>query len=230
MIPVHNEEENLHELHRRLARSLAANPKISQYEMVFVDDASTDRSTDVLEQLSNADSRCVVYRHGSCQGQTGALKTGFDRSRYEFCVTMDADLQVYPEDVEKLLDPIPDFDIVNGVRRSRQDAWITVISSVCYNLLVRLCLASPSRDSSSNFTAFRTRYLKGLPLQGNDHRYLLPIVMLRGGKRVRDVAVHHTKREHGTSKYSRYKAWSGFLDFLQFLGRFRTGAYRPRTV
>lgn len=225
VVPVHNEEETLNELYRRIACTLRGLNDIDRFEIIFVDDCSSDGSNDILREIRESDNCCIICEHQSNKGQSGALRTGFDHARYEVCVTIDADLQIQPEDIARLLAHIDRHDIVNGRRLKRQDRLITVLSSRAYNLLMRTFLNSPSRDSASNFTAFKTAYLKNLPLQKNDHRYLIPIVQSRGGTRFMEVEVPHNARSKGKSKYGLFKAWGGFFEFFAFRRDFRNGRY-----
>jgi|ETNmetMinimDraft_16_1059900.scaffolds.fasta_scaffold20138_2 glycosyltransferase involved in cell wall biosynthesis len=226
IIPIHNEEGTLRELHQRITGVFNLLPHINKYEIIFVDDCSNDGSNTVLNEIQGIDKKCIIYEHDKRMGQTGAFKTGFDNARYEVCITMDGDLQVFPEDIPRLLEHMNCCDLVNARRRMRKDKFITILSSMFYNLLTKVIFKSPASDSASNFTVVRTHYVKNLNMQKNDHRYIVPIVIGRGGIIFKEIDVDHFPRQYGKSKYSLFKAWQGIFELFEFKRRLRNGLYR----
>jgi glycosyltransferase involved in cell wall biosynthesis len=233
VIPIHNEEENLPELMARVTKTLeawrAARPG-SDWECLACDDHSTDKSLSVLKKLAVASPRLRPLRNPKRSGQTGGFQTGFSHATGDTIVTMDADLQSYPEDIPLLLEPVEQgrLDLANALRVRRQHSrWLVAISRGG-NLLIRLFLTCPVQDAASNFTALPARLVKDLTLVENDHRYLIPILIRRGldPTRVGDVPTRHAPRKHGVSKYTVLrKALTGIPELLRFRRRLETGFY-----
>jgi dolichol-phosphate mannosyltransferase len=225
VIPIHNEAGTIIELHSRLVRTLAALPMLSDHEIIFVDDASSDGSSLLLDNLAAGGQRTLVLKHARRCGQTAALRTGINCARFEFCLIMDGDLQVVPEDIPALLGLAEHHDVVNARRSMRQDRRIVVISSKLYNTIMRRVFRSPCMDSSSNFTLFRTSLMKGMDIVSNDHRYLIPLAMRKGARRITEVAVRHSRRTRGRSKYSALKAVPAAAELVAFWWRLHRGVY-----
>jgi len=225
IVPVFNEKGSLEELYRRITLTLKSLEYIRNHEIIFIDDCSTDSSLKTLKGISDRDNKCKVCRQLRRSGQGGAFKTGFDNASFDVCVTIDADLQVLPEDIPRIMEHIEKYDLVNARRIKRNDHFVTVFSSKVYNFMMKKILKSPLNDSASNYTAVKTRYVKGLSLRKNDHRYIIPIVMRRGATRFKEVDVNHFSRLKGKSKYSIFKAWTGFFEFFEFRRRLIRGLY-----
>ncbi len=232
VFPVHNEEGNLEELIARSNKTLGEyyhtpDPKRQDaFELILVDDASKDKSLEILKRCAAGDSHIVVIHHEQSRGQTGAFKSGFDAARGEVVLTMDSDLEVLPEDVPLFLDKMKEgLDIVNGIRVERKHENFVRLQSWAYNKIMRILFWSPFRDNASNFTAIRTELVKNLPLTDNDHRYLYPILRTRGLKSWGEVNVRHELRKSGSSKYSRFKAFKNAFEMMPVLFRIKTGYY-----
>lgn len=233
IFPVHNEEGSLDELITRANEALEAYFGIeniqnqSAFEFVFIDDASTDGSFKILKSASEQHPHIRVLHHDSSRGQTGAFKSGFDVARGEVAVTMDADLEVLPEDIPLLLRKMDEgYEIVNAIRRERKHAWVTKLQSRIYNMLMWLFFQSPFHDNASNFTAVRSSLIKNLPLTDNDHRYLFPILRTRGLTKWAEVEVRHELRKSGVSKYSRFKSVKSAFEMIPAWLRIRSGRYK----
>jgi undecaprenyl-phosphate 4-deoxy-4-formamido-L-arabinose transferase len=138
---------------------------------------------------------------------------------------MDGDLQVVPEDIPLLLASSEHQDVVNARRVSRQDRSIVLFSSKAYNFMMRCLFGSPCADCGSNFTLFRTHLVKGIPMVANDHRYLIPLAMRKGARRITEVAIGHRERSSGQSKYSTFKALPAATELVAFCWRLRSGVY-----
>lgn len=221
IVPVHDEESALPELSRRLTAVLARCPGLEDYEILFVDDGSSDGSAAFLSSLARDEPRVRLLRHERRRGQCAALKTGFDNARFARCLTLDADLQVYPEEIPLFVREGARAAVVNGWRQNRQDVWVIQRSSKMFNLLCRMLLASRFQDAASNFTLFPTAYVRNLPLAKNDHRYLLFVAEMCQRGCVHEVPIRHAPRTSGRSKYHRFKAISGVVEFLDFYRRRR---------
>lgn len=223
--PVHNEARNLDEFISRIRKVMKSLGL--KWELILVNDASTDGSAEILRKWSLKDKRVVVFSHRRCMGQTGSFRTGFNNARGSMVITMDADLQVLPEDIPLFARKIESgYDVVNGIRENRQHPFWMKLASRFYNILMLVFFRSPVFDAASNFTAFRTRYVKGLPLRDNDHRYIIPIAMRRGAARIGEVIVAHHARKHGKSKYTALpKYLRGFPELFVAWLRIRSGKY-----
>ncbi len=225
--PVHNEKDSLRELASRISQTLDSRYGNLAWELILADDHSTDGSWNLARSLAAEDNRIRPIRNPVRSGQTGGFKTGFEHAHGEIVVTIDADLQLLPEDIPLLVDEMnKGFDLVNAARARRRHGAAIKLASYIYNLLMKLFFHSPVSDAASNFTAIRAEFLRGLPLVGNDHRYLLPILQYRGLTRIGEIRVRHRERKQGKSKYSLMKAVTGFPELLAVYFRIRRGVYR----
>lgn len=198
VVPVFNEEENLPPLAAEIRTALDAEG--ISYEVLFVDDGSTDASPAVLRALAAADPRLRVVRLGRNAGQSAALEAGFRHARGAVVVTLDADLQNDPADIPRLLAALPGWDLVTGVRVRRQDDWVRRMSSRIANGVRNRVTHESITDVGCTLKAFRAEYLRGLPMFAGMHRFLPTLVRLQGG-RVTEMPVNHRPRLHGLPKY-----------------------------
>jgi len=226
LFPIHNEAETIPELVARTRATMDAYTGDGDWEALLVDDRSTDDSLAVLRREAERCPNLRVLVHTVNKGQTGAFETGFHQARGDIVVTMDADLQVLPEDVPRLLDKMAQgYDLVNAIRMKRQHEALIRLSSRLYNFLMRLFFWCPVTDAASNFTAIRTEYVRDVRLVDNDHRYIIPIVQRRGGRRIAEAPVRHEARKHGRSKYGLNKALTGTPELLRAWRRLHRGMY-----
>ncbi|MCK6472580.1 MAG: glycosyltransferase family 2 protein [Planctomycetes bacterium] len=231
--PIHNEEACIPELVERVERTMEQwreGVEGREWEHLACDDHSTDGSFALLQKLHETHPRLRVERNPRRSGQTGGFETGFRHAKCDWVVTMDADLQLFPEDIPLLLAPIEEgrLDLTNAIRTKRRHAASLIAISRLGNLLIRMLLTCPVADAASNFTALPAKLAKNLTLVENDHRYIIPILVRRGldPKRVGDVDVRHAARKHGASKYKALrKAVTGFPELLRFRKRLKRGAY-----
>jgi glycosyltransferase involved in cell wall biosynthesis len=208
VIPVHNEEENLEILAAEIRAALdagnAGDAGGRSYEVLWVDDGSTDGSLAVLCRLAAADPRTRVLRLVRSAGQSAALAAGFRSVRGEIVVTLDADLQNDPADIPRLLaeiDAPPGWDLVSGVRTNRRDDWLRRLSSRIANAVRNRATGEQVSDVGCSLKAFRAEYLRRVPMFQGMHRFLPTLVRLDGA-RIREVPVNHRPRLHGKTKYS----------------------------
>ncbi len=231
--PIHNEEENIPELVERIATTMEAWRKQGEgreWEHLACDDHSTDQSFELLNKLAKAQPTLRPLKNPRRSGQTGGFETGFRHAKGDTVVTMDADLQNYPEDIPALLEPLEKgaLDLTNAVRMKRKHGTSLIAISRLGNLLIRMLMTCPVSDAASNFTALPAHLARGLKLQENDHRYVIPILIHRGldAKRVGDVPTRHAARKHGASKYQAFrKALTGFPELLRCKRRLKQGHY-----
>lgn len=228
LVPLYNERDNLAPLQARLTEALK--PLERDYEIVYVDDGSTDGSWDVLLRLAAADPRVRLVRLRKNFGQTSALAAGLAHSRNPILITLDADLQNDPADIPRLLEKLAEGnDVVSGWRRSRKDPWLTRrLPSRVANALIRLISGVRLHDFGCSLKAYRREILDDMNLYGEMHRFL-PVLAAWVGARIAELEVTHHPRVHGTSKYGLIRTYKVMLDLvtLKFIGDFST---RPNYV
>jgi len=231
--PIHNESRNIPELVDRIEKTMESWRALEtgrDWEHLACDDHSTDGSLELLQQLVAKHPRLRPIRNPKRSGQTGGFETGFRNASGDVIVTMDADLQNQPEDIPLLLKPIEEgrLDLVNAIRTKRQHAGSLIAISKLGNVLIQMLMTCPVGDAASNFTALKSSYVRDLSLFENDHRYVIPICVLRGmdPKRIGEAPTRHEARKHGSSKYSAIrKAITGFPELLRCKRRMRKGIY-----
>lgn len=212
VIPVFNEEETLLPLHSQLADVLGGLGRT--YEVIFVDDGSTDGSFEALKSIHGRDDSVKVIRFQRNFGKSDSLSAGFDAARGELVLTMDADLQDVPSEIPKFIRKIDEgYDIVVGWRHSRMDPQPKVLLSRFFNKLTFLLTGVNVHDSNCGFKIFRRRVLGDIHLHGELHRYIPSIAQFKG-YRVGEVKIKHQKRLHGKSKYNSSRLLTGFMDLI----------------
>src|SRR5690242_6327279 len=213
VIPVHNEEHSILPLYDRLTAVLE---KLNQlYEIIFVDDASTDRSFELLANLVETDPRLTVVRLRRNFGQTAALSAGFHEAKGEVVIAMDGDLQHAPEDIPALLSKIEEgYDIASGWRKERVDNALTrKIPSRIANWLMAKASGIDLRDFGTTFKAYRAEVLKDVNLYGEMHRFI-PALASFYGARVAEVPIRSTPRAAGDSHYGLGRTFRVLFDIL----------------
>jgi glycosyltransferase involved in cell wall biosynthesis len=228
VIPVFNEAENVGPLYGEIAA--AVNGRAEEYEIIFVDDGSSDGSLAELKRLHAADPRVKVVQFRKNFGQSAAISAGFELSRGEVVVAMDADMQNDPADIPLLVDKVGEgYDIVNGWRRDRHDKWLTRrVPSFFGNKLISWITGVKLHDYGCTLRGFRSDVVKNLKLYGEMHRYI-PAIASRMGIRSAEVVVNHRERTHGKSKYGLGRTFRVILDLisLKFLLAY---SHRPLQV
>lgn len=198
VIPVFNEEGNLERLTQELTAVLAGLRR--SYEIIFVDDGSTDRSVAILRGLATRDPHLRVVRLQANRGETAATDAGFKAAQAPTIVTMDADLQHDPRDLPALLSLAADADVVCGIRANRQDTWLRRISGSLGNIVRRWAIKDTIQDIGCTFRVYRCECLQGLQLYKGLHRFI-PALLALEGYRVTQVPVTHRPRYTGKAKY-----------------------------
>ncbi len=228
VLPVLNEQDNLEPLHARLTTVLKQLDR--SYEVIYVDDGSTDGSWGTLRGLAAGDAHVGVVRLRRNFGQTAALAAGFAQARFPVVVTLDADGQNDPADIPRLLGALDDkTDVVCGWRRHRRESWLTRrLPSLVANRMIRLLTGVALHDFGCTLRVYRRAVLADVNLYGEMHRYL-PVLMAWVGARLREVEVSHHPRAAGTSKYGLLRVSKVFVDIItiKFIGDFST---RPNFV
>ena len=213
VIPLYNEERNVEPLCAQLKTALDGVGQ--EYEIIIVDDGSTDGSFDVLKRLHKGDERLKVIRFRRNFGQTAAFAAGFDRSQGEVVITMDADLQNDPADIPLLLEKIEEgYDVVSGWRLHRQDPFLTRrLPSMMANWLISQVTGVHLHDYGCSLKAYRREVVKNVQLYGELHRFI-PAIANWMGVSVAEVPVRHYPRRFGRSKYGLSRTARVLLDLL----------------
>jgi len=212
VIPVYNERENLRPLAEELMRVLRALGR--PYEILFVDDGSTDGSAGVLGGLRAAHPEVRVVTFAGNAGQTAAFDAGFRRARGAIVVTLDADLQNDPADIPRVLGELEGCDAVVGRRSRRRDSLVRRVSSRVANYVRNRLSDESIADTGCSLKAYRREALERLVLYNGMHRFL-PTLLKMEGYRVREIPVGHRPRRHGRSKYGiRNRLLPSFQDLL----------------
>jgi glycosyltransferase involved in cell wall biosynthesis len=218
LIPIFNEEENIPSLYDRL---LAALKKIGRpYEVIFIDDGSSDGSLEILLDISKKNSNVKIISFSRNFGQTAALSAGIDFSRGEILIPMDGDLQNDPEDILPLLEKIEEgYDAVSGWRKDRKDPFFTRrLPSIIANKMISLISGVRLHDYGCTLKAYKRDILKNIRLYGEMHRFI-PIYAQWIGARVAEIPVNHFPRKSGSSNYGLSRIFKVILDLMvvQFL-------------
>jgi glycosyltransferase involved in cell wall biosynthesis len=212
VVPVFNEAESLEELHRRLGDALGS---ISgDYEIIFVDDGSTDGSFDVLKAIQARDARVRVVSFRRNFGKSAALAVGFSETTGRLVATLDSDLQDDPNQIPLLLEKLNEgYDVVSGWKKDRKDPISKTLPSRVFNLLVSRMTGVRIHDVNCGLKVYRGEAARSVDLYGELHRFI-PVLAHWSGYRVSERVVVHHPRKHGRSKFGGGRFINGFLDLL----------------
>lgn len=214
VIPLLNEEQSLRELYDRLRNVVGRH---GQYEIIFVDDGSTDGSPRVLQELRNRDRRVKIIRFRRNFGKSAALAVGFREAKGDIVITMDADLQDDPAEIPNLVNEIKKgYDLVSGWKKKRFDPISKTIPSKFFNFVTSVMTGIKIHDFNCGLKAYRREVVKEVKVYGELHRYI-PVLAHWKGFKVGEVAVQHHPRKFGKTKFGMGRFWKGFLDLLAVL-------------
>ncbi len=223
ILPVYNEKENLPDQYEKLITALSKLHRT--YEIIFVDDGSTDGSRDVLRELAAEDRKVKLVFFRRNFGQTAAMSAGIEYATGRIILFMDADLQNDPEDIGKLADKIDEgYDVVSGWRKHRKDnLFIRKIPSWIANRIISRISGISLHDLGCSLKAYRSEVLKKISLYGEMHRFI-PIHVSWVGANITEIPVNHHPRIHGKSKYGLKRIFKVVLDLItvKFLGSYST--------
>jgi len=212
VVPVYNEEGNLPILIPKLVEVLKGLER--SYEMIFVDDGSSDESRRILGEMTLQYPSLRILRFRVNRGLSAALLAGMREARGGIIVTLDSDLQNDPADIPKLLEYLDRYDMATGWRQKRRDTWLKKISSKIGNAIRNLLSGENIRDSACTLRAFKKDCIIGIPVFNGMHRFLSTLVKM-GGYRIIEVPVSHHPRRFGRSKYNiRNRMLKSFIDLL----------------
>lgn len=212
-IPVYNEEKNIDKLYQGL--KIVLDELKCEFEIIFVNDGSSDGSSGVLNQLAETDSRVKIIHFTRNFGQTAAMMAGFDHASGDIIIPMDADLQNDPRDIPKLIAKLSQgYDLCSGWRKDRKDSSIKrVLVSKVANQLVSKISGVRLKDYGCTLKAYRKKVIKGVRLYGEMHRFI-PIYASWEGARITEIPVQHHPRIHGKSNYGLERTIKVLLDLI----------------
>lgn len=213
MLAAYNEEESLEILYNQVVEHVA--PEIANFEILFVDDGSSDATWQVIEKIAAADARVVGLKLRRNYGQTPAMTAGIDAARGAVVVTMDSDLQNDPADIPTMVAKLDEgYDMAVGYRIRRQDKFLSrKLPSMIANRLIGKVTGLPIRDNGCSLKAYRANVIKRVPLYSDMHRFI-PSMSIPGGVSVAEVGVRHHARQFGESKYGLWRIYKVLFDLL----------------
>lgn len=221
VVPVFNEEGNINRLYEEITNvclKLLEYKVVGDYEIIFVDDGSTDKTGENIYNIRKSDDKMKFIRLRKNFGQTPALKAGFDNSTGDYIVTMDGDLQNDPNDIPALIMKMNEgYDVVSGWRFNRRDNFGKRMSSKIMNFLRKKLVGDELHDYGCSLKLYRRECLKDIELFGELHRYITAYLYIKGYK-IGEVRVNHRARKSGVTKYKFNRGLNGLLDlvFLKF--------------
>lgn len=216
VIPVFNEKESLGSFYKKLVGELSKIDK--KYEIVFIDDGSTDSSLEILKQINKNNKQVRIYSLRRRGGKAEALTLGFQKAKGDYIVTLDADLQDKPKEIPKLLKIATEgnWDIVSGWRKDRKDSLGKIISSKFFNFIVKMFWGLKLHDYNCGLKLYSNEVAKSLNLYGGMHRFI-PLLAYEQGFAVTEVVVEHDERKYGKSKYGFSKIMKDLPDMFTML-------------
>jgi glycosyltransferase involved in cell wall biosynthesis len=222
VIPLYNEEESLAELTGWI-EEVAAKNKFS-YEVIMIDDGSTDRSWEVVKDLATKNPQISGIRFRRNYGKSAALHVGFQAARGDVVITMDADLQDSPEEIPELRRMILEegLDLVSGWKKKRYDPISKTFPSKFYNWTARRVTGIKLHDFNCGLKAYRNKVVKSIEVYGEMHRYIPVIALKAGFTKIGEKPVQHMKRKYGVTKFGMERFINGFLDLMtiSFISKF----------
>ena len=219
VVPVYNEEGSLDILVKEIIKGLDS---FKDWEIIFIDDGSTDRSPNILREISNENLKIKVITLNQNLGKSIALSEGFSHANNDYIITMDGDLQDDPAEIKELILKIDSgYDLVSGWKRKRKDPLSKKIPSKFFNFITSIITGIKLHDFNCGLKAYKRGSIIGLDLYGGMHRYI-PVILHNRGFKVTEIPVNHRPRKYGNSKYGKSRYAHGFFDFITvlFLGKY----------
>jgi len=198
VIPVFNEEDSIQELYLQIIDSIQGQ---SKYEIIFIDDGSSDNSKKNINLLINKDSNVRLISFYRNFGKSAALSEGFKHASGDIIITMDADLQDDPNEITNLINKLDEgFDLISGWKKKRHDPWNKTLPSKIFNFVTRLLTGVKIHDFNCGLKAYRSSVVKSIEIFGGRHRYI-PALAGQKNFSVSEIIVNHRPRIHGETKY-----------------------------
>ena len=222
VVPIYNEKDNVAILHQKIKDVMVKNSY--DYEIIFVDDGSSDGTFEVMQQLAKGDKNLKIIRFRRNFGQTAAMAAGFDYAKGDVIVSLDGDLQNDPEDIPALLQKIEEgYDVVSGWRKNRQDEKKRVAFSKVANWLIGRITKVDLHDYGCSLKAYRSDVAKNLHMYGELHRFI-PVLANIYGASITEIPVRHHPRQFGKSKYNLSRTFRVIVDLIlmYFMQKFVT--------
>ena len=223
VIPLLNEEESLASLHKWIVKALERNA--SSYELIFIDDGSTDGSWNLIKSLARAHKEVKGIRFARNYGKSQALHAGFKAAKKEFVATLDADLQDSPEELPKMIQTLKedDLDLISGWKKKRFDSLLFKnLPSKLFNWAARRVSGIKLNDFNCGIKVYRQEVVKNIDVHGEMHRYIPVLASQEGFHKIGEQVVQHQARQYGQTKFGADRFFKGFLDLitLWFVNRF----------
>ncbi|MBN2710249.1 MAG: glycosyltransferase family 2 protein [Calditrichaceae bacterium] len=221
VIPLYNEQDSLQELTDNIVQALS--PIEKEYELLFIDDGSSDNSCQVLREIKKTTPQVKIIRLRKNFGKSAALAEGFKKAKGKLVFTMDADMQDDPAEIPKMIKKLEEgYDLVSGWKKKRNDPLNKTIPSKFFNLITRILTGIKIHDFNCGFKLYKNEVIKTIPVYGELHRYL-PVLAHWQGFKVGEIDVRHHARKHGKSKFGTRRLFNGFFDLLTvlFITRYR---------
>ncbi|NOY57963.1 MAG: glycosyltransferase family 2 protein [Calditrichaeota bacterium] len=221
VIPLYNEEESLAELYHQIKTVMVRLGK--SYEIIFIDDGSTDKSAGIIEDIHKQDEHVRLIQFRKNYGKSAGLAAGFEAASGNFIITMDADLQDDPEEIPNLLNKLQEgYDLVSGWKKVRHDPLSKRLASKVYNYFTSIFSGIRLHDFNCGLKAYKIDVVKSMKVYGELHRYL-PVIAHRNGFRVTEIPVKHHARKYGSSKFGGARFARGAFDLMTitFLTRYK---------
>lgn len=215
VVPVFNEEESLKFFYKELTDTLSKLK--TKYEIIFIDDGSTDSSLEILQQFVKQSNLIKVFSFRKNKGKSEALALGFLKAKGEYIVTLDADLQDKPSEVPSLLEKLEEgYDHVSGWRKDRKDTGLKIIFSRLFNTTVSVIFGLKLHDYNCGLKAYTNETVKSLKLYGGLHRFI-PLLLYQEGFKITEIPVSHGERKYGKSKFGVSKIWKDLPDMFTMM-------------
>lgn len=223
VVPVFDEDESLKELTQWIEKVMQSHAL--SYELIFVDDGSTDDSWKVIEALGQSNIAVKGIKFSRNYGKSAALHTGFQEAKGEVVITLDADMQDSPDEIPALYKMIKEegYDIVSGWKKKRYDPITKTVPSRFFNLITRKISGIKLHDFNCGLKAYRNTVVKNIEVYGEMHRYIPVIAKWNGFRNIGEKVVEHRARKYGTTKFGLERFLYGFLDLLSitFVSKFK---------
>ena len=214
IIPVFNEVESIKELYDQLKKGL---DQYTPYEMIFVDDGSSDGSVETIKKLSELDSSIIFIQFHRNYGKSAALSEGFKYANGNYVVTMDADLQDDPSEIKNLINKLEEgYDLVSGWKKDRKDPLSKRLPSKLFNFVTRIVTGVRIHDFNCGLKIYKKAVVKTLELYGGRHRYI-PAMAGQKKFKVTEIIVNHRPRIYGETKYGGSRLFHGLFDLISIL-------------